>query len=44
VPEYISIELVDSEPGDYRVVIEVRDRISGEEVAMQRAFQLVIVE
>jgi GWxTD domain-containing protein len=44
VPEYISIELIDSEPGDYRVVIEVRDRISGEDVAMQRSFQLVIVE
>ena len=44
VPEYISIELVDSEPGDYRVVIEVRDLISGEEVAAQRAFQLLIVE
>ena len=44
VPEYISIELVDSEPGNYLVVIEVRDLISGEEVAAQRAFQLLIVE
>ncbi len=44
VPEYISIELLDSEPGDYRVIIEVRDLIGGAEATTQREFQLLIVE
>ena len=44
VPEYISIELVDSEPGDYRVIIKIKDLISGEEVAAQRTFELLIVD
>jgi len=44
VPEYISIQLHDSEPGDYRVIIEVRDLISGEEIVGERVFQLILVE
>jgi GWxTD domain-containing protein len=44
VPEYISLKLVDSEPGEYRLRIEVEDLISGARVATDRTFQLVTVE
>lgn len=44
VPEYISLELVDSEPGEYRVSIEVQDYNTGRKVTTERTFQLVIVD
>jgi len=44
VPEYISIELVESEPGDYMVKIEVRDLIAGNNFSARRIFQLIVAE
>jgi len=44
VPEYISIELVESEPGDYMVEIEVRDLIAGNNFSARRIFQLIVAE
>lgn len=44
VPEYMSLELLDSEPGDYLLKIEVRDLISGQRIGAGRIFQLVLVD
>jgi len=44
VPEYISIELLESEPGDYLVEIEVRDLIADRTISARRAFQLIVAE
>lgn len=43
VPEYMSLELLDSEPGPYKISIEVTDRVSGSKVVGERGFELVIV-
>jgi GWxTD domain-containing protein len=44
VPEYMSIELLDSEPGQYRIAIEVSDLVAEQQVTRQRLFELVVVD
>jgi GWxTD domain-containing protein len=43
VPEYMSLELLGSEPGLYKISIEVTDLLSGSTVVGERNFQLVLV-
>jgi hypothetical protein len=43
VPEYMSLELLDSEPGPYRISIEITDLIGERTVVGERDFQLVLV-
>ncbi|MGD8866175.1 MAG: hypothetical protein PVI01_01060, partial [Gemmatimonadales bacterium] len=42
VPEYMSLELIDSEPGPYKISIEVTDLVRGVTVVGERRFRLVI--
>jgi hypothetical protein len=44
VPEYMSIELLDSEPGQYKIAIEVSDLVSEQQVTRERLFELVAVD
>jgi hypothetical protein len=44
VPEYMSIELLDSEPGQYKIAIEVSDLVREQQVTRERLFELVVVE
>jgi GWxTD domain-containing protein len=41
VPEYLSLQLADDEPGEYRLRIEVTDQLSGNTVVRERAFQVI---
>ncbi|KPK81115.1 MAG: hypothetical protein AMS25_07855 [Gemmatimonas sp. SM23_52] len=41
VPEYLSLELVDDDPGEYRLRIEVSDRLSGATVVGERVFNVL---
>jgi len=43
VPEYMSLELLDSEPGPYKISIEVADLVGERTVIAERDFQLVLV-
>jgi len=43
VPEFMSLQLPDSEPGRYRIRIEVSDLVGETMVVAERDFQLVIV-
>jgi len=38
VPEYMSMEFADSEPGEYRVRVQVTDQLSGASVVGERTF------
>jgi len=40
VPEHILLEHAIEEPGEYRVRIQVNDRLSGATVARERVFQV----
>lgn len=42
VPEYMSLELIDSEPGPYKISIEVTDLVRGVTVVGERQFRLVV--
>jgi GWxTD domain-containing protein len=44
VPEYMSIELPDSDPGEYRLTITVKDIIKGTSITGERTFQLIAAE
>ena len=41
VPEYMSLEVATDEPGDYRLQVEVSDRLSGRTVTGERIFKVV---
>jgi hypothetical protein len=40
VPEYLSIELPQEKPGDYRVRVQLTDLLSGDSVVGERAFHI----
>jgi GWxTD domain-containing protein len=41
VPEYLSIEVTDTEPGQYTLTIEVTDLVRNESVTAERSFTLI---
>lgn len=41
VPEYMTLELAENDPGEYRVRVQVTDQLSGKTVVGERVFQVI---